>query len=186
MNPLSGLSKLRLATRLMGGCLVVGLSSLPAAASRLPSGRVVFDSPLQLVEIAPLAAEGGPKRYQVTIEIPLTAAEPLEALVIQPRDPQAGLVFDLGTTEVFLEEAYGLSPALPLVSVGGPSPSLNQLLLVLETPVAPGSTLLVVLNPQQPPAPGQYEVGITAYPAGADSVGQFLGYGQIQVPDRAR
>ncbi|MBD0337360.1 MAG: DUF2808 domain-containing protein [Cyanobacteria bacterium Co-bin13] len=164
--------------------LVCGLlsfvSGLPAAASRLPSGRVVFDSPLELLDVSPLEASSDPDRYQIVIQIPLAAAEPLEALVIKPRDPSAGLSFDLDTTEVFIGETYGLRQ-LPLASVGGTPVDLNQVLVVLENPVPPGTTLSIVLNSQQQPADGVYELGITAYPAGADSVGQFLGYGQIQV-----
>ncbi|MBD0269455.1 MAG: DUF2808 domain-containing protein [Cyanobacteria bacterium Co-bin8] len=161
--------------------LLSAVSGLPAAASRLPSGRVVFDSSLELIDVSPLEANGEPERYQVVIQIPLTAAEPLEALVIKPRDSNAGLSFDLNTTEVFVGDTYGLGPEVPLASVGGTPLDLNQVLVVLENPAPPGTTLSIVLNPQQRPADGVYELGITAYPAGEDSVGQFLGYGQIQV-----
>lgn len=171
---------------LAAGLLTVGLwqavTVLPVGASRLPNGRVVFDWPLELVEITPLSlGTGSSDRYQVVIEIPVEAGEPLEALSIEPREYTSGITFDIQGTEAFIGKAYGSGPELPLASIGGMPIDPDHLLVVFEEPVAPGNVVTVVLSTKDTPVEGIYELGVTAYPAGEDSIGQFLGYTQLRV-----
>lgn len=174
------------------------LAAAPALAGRLDNGRVVFDSPLDLVETAPVesvnpsdssrSTDSGPSRHQIVIHVPLGAGEPLEAVVVTPYRRSASapataptISFDTDATEAFVSR-QGRSPRLEpvdLASVGGPSPDLNQALVVLAQPVLPGSTLTVVLTVDNPSDADLHEVEVTAYPAGSDSVGQLLGRTQL-------
>jgi hypothetical protein len=53
--------------------------------------------------------------------------------------------------------------------------------LILNPPVPPGKTVTIAMKPvQNPTVSGVYLYGVTAYPAGAKSHGQFLGYGRLQ------
>ncbi|HEY9735740.1 MAG TPA: DUF2808 domain-containing protein [Trichocoleus sp.] len=195
-------------TPLLASALAL-LSLLPGAsalAGRLDNGRVVFDSPLDLVEVAPVDANAlevpanpsrqanyPPNQHQVVIHVPPEAGEPLEAVVITPRLSSTGtpamaptITFDTNATAAFVSHpSTNPQPEpLELVSVGGPSPDLNQALVVLAQPVQPGDTLTVVLTLEDAADVGLHEVEITAYPAGADSVGQFLGRSQLSPEPR--
>lgn len=151
----------------------------PVLASRLDNGRVVFDSPLELIELTPLLSESGSTRYRLVIQIPPSAGESMEALVIAPRRRQASIAFDLQATEAFLSRANNEVQAIPLASIGGNPVDLNQVLVVFEQPVLPGNQVTVVLTALPSTSSSIHELGVTAYPAGEDSIGQVLGYTEI-------
>ncbi|NJL45209.1 MAG: DUF2808 domain-containing protein [Leptolyngbyaceae cyanobacterium SM2_3_12] len=75
----------------------------PGLSSRLPNNRVVFDRAPELVETSTLpstvAVEG---QFQLVIQVPVDAGEPLEALVVSPRSGEGGLPFDPTATVAYL------------------------------------------------------------------------------------
>jgi hypothetical protein len=70
---------------------------------------------------------------------------------------------------------------LTLASVGGDDLVPGEAIVQFDPPVAPGTTVRVsipaIANPQ---SGGTYLFGVTAFPAGENSSGQFLGYSQIR------
>lgn len=167
------------------GTLILGLSNLGllenAVASRLPSGRVVFDQSPQLVQMVSLAPESAEQSLvQIVLTIPPDAGEPMEALLIRPRDGTASLSFAPDATTAFVGNTAANMALVPLASVGGNSLRPNDVLVVFATPVAPNHQVRVLLTHQTDPPTGTYELGVTAYPSGDNPVGQFLGYQFLQ------
>jgi hypothetical protein len=170
------------------GALTLGLLGTATIstveAARFADGRVTFDRPPTLVETTTVDQEAGLSgRYHFVVEVPANAGEPLEAIVITPRDSAQGINFRLDSSTAQEGEAYSNGPALPLASVGGAPENSPDILVVFEEPVQPGETVTVTLQTPYNPWGGVYLFGVTAYPAGEDSVGQFLGYGRIQIYD---
>ena len=57
--------------------------------------------------------------------------------------------------------------------------------LTFDPPVAPGNTVTIALEPERNPRrSGVYLFGVTAYPSGEKTYGQFLGYGRLHFYDR--
>jgi hypothetical protein len=70
---------------------------------------------------------------------------------------------------------------IPLASIGSNQPkNTGEITIAFEQPVQPGQTVTVAVKSEANPTfGGVYLFGVTAYPAGESSLGQFLGYGRI-------
>jgi hypothetical protein len=141
----------------------------------------VFDRSPELVEATVLSA-GQPEshQFQIVIDLPENAGEPMEALVVHPRETRICFPFDPAGTEAFIGKGEAELAAVPLASVGGLMMSPNEVLVVFTTPIEPGQRVTVQLQPKFAPVPGIYEFGVTVYPSGDNPVGQFLGYERLQ------
>jgi hypothetical protein len=167
------------------GALALGILGTvlcaPAFTSRLPNNRVVFDRSPQLIEATVLPSNSTQyDQIQLVIEVPYNAGEPLEALVVRPRETGFCFPFDPTATEAYIGKPETDLAAIPLASVGGLMMSPNEVLVVFATPVEPGNQVTVLLQPEMSPVPGVYEFGVTAYPTGDSPVGQFLGYEELR------
>ncbi|NEQ42611.1 MAG: DUF2808 domain-containing protein [Leptolyngbya sp. SIOISBB] len=159
-------------------------SGVAAEAVQLADGRIVFDRPPNLVEATTLDyAAGFEGTYHFVIEVPDNAGEALGAIVVTPRDHARDVVFNLDASEAQLSTAYANGPRVELSSVGGRAENPDEVLVVFDDPVQPGETVTVSLETDYNPRGGVYLFGVTAYPAGDNSVGQFLGYGRIHIFD---
>lgn len=160
------------------------LTIASAGAVTLPDGRVAFNRPPNLVEATTLTAGSSERgRYHFVVEVPADAGEPLGAVVITPRDRAERVNFQLNATTAHQGEAYANGPALTLANVGGAPDNPEDVLVVFDQPVQPGETVTIILETEQNPFGGVYLYGVTGYPAGENSVGQFLGYGRINIFD---
>ena len=161
--------------------LAVGLTvAAPVAAGRLADGTVAFDRPPTLVGVSTLTSTAGANgRYHFTITVPADAGEPLEAVRITPYQHVQTIPLDLKATQAAAGAAFAQGTTLPLANVGGTPEDANEALVVFEQPVTPGNTVTITLEAERNPAGGVYQYGVTAYPAGENSVGQFLGYGRL-------
>lgn len=164
------------------GAVVLALASVPepGGASRLPSGRVVFDSSLELVAASVLEGVEEMPQLKFVLTIPRDAGEPLEALMIRPRNQQVAVVLEPEATAAYISKSPTGSAAIPLASIGGVALNANEMLVVFAAPVEPGSRVTVLLTNHNPQVSGTHEFGVTAYPAGNSPVGQFLGYQLLQ------
>lgn len=160
------------------------LSGLTAEAVQLSGGRVAFDRPPNLVEATTLDIGAGfAGTYHFVIEVPENAGEPLGAIVVTPKDHAERIVFDLNASAAHLDTAYAHGPMVELSSVGGSPDNPHEALVVFEEPIQPGETVTVSLEANYNLRGGVYLFGVTAYPAGDNGVGQFLGYGRINIFD---
>lgn len=189
-------SKLKSARLLRTGALALGvllpgsLLGLPVVALRLSNGQTFFDHPPRLVRAATSVAqtEVPGATYHFTLQVPQDAGESLQAVTIVQHENPDTVVFQPNKSRAFAGSSFAGGPQVPLASIGGPQPSgANEETVVFNSPVPPGSTVTVKLTPKRnPDRPGVYLFGVTAYPVGENSPGQFLGYGRLHFYDNQR
>ncbi|KAM3113986.1 DUF2808 domain-containing protein, partial [Phormidesmis sp. 146-33] len=69
-----------------------------------------------------------------------------------------------------------------VANIGGKPSKPGEVTIVFDQPVQPGSTVTVALAAQRNPSwANVYLFGVTAYPDGENGLGQFLGYGRINI-----
>ena len=165
-------------TFLLPGLLLVS----PAMAIRLNNGTVAFNNPPRLIRSATsFGSPNTPSVYQFTISVPENAGEPLQAVTIMQQPNVQTITLDLNQNRAFKGDSFAGGPALHLASIGGSQPqTAHQVMVVFDPPVNPGSTVTVELRSLGNPTLGVYLFGVTAYPAGENGIGQFLGYGRLQ------
>jgi hypothetical protein len=176
------LKPLTISTLAVGMLSTLAISS--AQAVRLANGTTMFEQPPNLVEATTLDQSSvGNGRFHFVIAFPPNAGEPLEAVVITPRNFTNQIAFNLESSEAELATAYARGPMVPLSSVGGDTDNPNDVVVVFADPVQPGQIVTVRLTTKHNPPGGVYLFDVTGYPAGPQGVGQFLGVGRIQIYD---
>jgi hypothetical protein len=146
------------------------------------SRQTFFSHPPQLIRAA--ATQTGvysPSTYEFTLTIPQNAGQPLKAVTIAQVENLETVKFTISDSKSFLGERLTASSEIRLASIGGSQPTKpGEVTIVFEQPVQPGNTVTVTLAAQQNPSwANDYLFGVTAYPVGENSLGQFLGYGRI-------
>ncbi len=157
------------------------LLALPAIAAPLTNGRYSFDRAPQLVRVNSNAAQtnGRNHTYELVITVPQDAGAPLQAITISQPQTTTPVTFQPSATRVV---AGNSGQEIPLVNVGGTPANPGELTLVLHHAVQPGETVTIQLTgDRNPSSSGIYLLGVTAYPAGDNSPGLFLGYGRVTV-----
>jgi Protein of unknown function (DUF2808) len=168
-----------------GGILLHDFSPMPAQAVQLQDGKVYFVQPPSLVSAATTErrASSSGASYYFTLNVPADAGEPLQQVEIAQRDGsiQARLVqFDAEDSRAFVGTRRDRGDDLSLGETTF-NRDTQTLSVVFDPPVPPGTTVTLKLQPKRNPRrDGIYLFGVTAYPAGADAHGQFLGYGRLQ------
>jgi hypothetical protein len=176
-SPLRNDHFLRTGTLLLGILLPTSLLTLSAIAVPLKNGGSVFNRAPSLIETSTSTKiPGVPATYKFTISVPEDAGEPLQAVTITPRENVESLRFDENESR-----AFAGGSALHLASIGGDQPSNSkEVTVVFDPPVSPGSTVTVSLKAKNNPEfGGVYLFGITAFSAGENSPGLFLGNGTL-------
>jgi hypothetical protein len=122
-----------------------------------------------------------PSTYEFTLAVPKDAGQPLKAVTIAQATNVETVKFNISSSKAYVGDRLTASSEIHLASVGGEQPANpGEVTIVFDQPVQPGSTVTVALAAQQNPSlGGVYEFGVTAYPAGENGLGQFLGYGRI-------
>ncbi|NET35121.1 MAG: DUF2808 domain-containing protein [Cyanothece sp. SIO1E1] len=114
----------------------------------------------------------------------MDAGEPLEAVTIKQQENAQTVEFQANENEAFISDSFAGSPVLPLAAIGGVAAEPGEMTVVFEPPILPGNTVTVSVTPEQNPSVGgTYLFGITAYPAGLNSTGQFIGYDRLDIYD---
>lgn len=150
----------------------------------LPSsnGQAFFQHAPRLVRVASSDLGGNrPATYEFTLTIPANAGQPLKAIAIAQAANLETVEFDLTQSKAFAGNRFAAGPEIVLASVGGTHPTnAGEVMVVFDQPVQPGSTVTVAIAAKaNPNYSGTYEFGLTAYPAGENGLGQFLGYGRL-------
>lgn len=158
------------------GCLLS-----QSQAIQLQDGTVYFAQPPRLVETATTYNEvyvwGA--TYYFTINLPENAGEPLQRLTINQREGVDNIHFNLNDSFAFEGKLSGRGQKIGLKDVVGDRKT-RTVTITFDPPVSPGKTITVGLKPwQNPYSSGVYLFGVTAFPAGEKSHGQFLGYGRL-------
>lgn len=174
-----------ISVKALGLLVPASLLGLSANAAPLSDGQSFFKHPPRLLQATTsISGTGLPgATYQFTINIPENAGEPLKAVTIghAEREDLDTVVFKYDESHAFAGASSAGGPQVPLSSIGGSQSLSNEVTAAFDPPVLPGRTVTIVLKPQRNPTKaGIYLFGVTAYPVGESSLGQFLGYSQLQ------
>jgi hypothetical protein len=158
--------------------------SVPGVAVQLSDGKTHFVQPPRLLGAS--TSQSGAyvwgARYYFTLTLPENAGEPLQQVVISQSEGIEFPYFDVSDTQVFEGTRDRERAKLPLKQVVVDRKA-RTVTITFDPPVAPGRTVTIELYPVRNPLGGIYLYGVTAFPAGEQSAGQFLGYGRIHIHD---
>lgn len=147
-------------------------------AVQLSDGTVYFVQPPQLVRATPTFREPYAfSTYLFTLKVPENAGEPLQKVTIAQQAQVETIDFDLGRSYAFIGNR-DRGPAVNVVAAA--NPDNRAITITFNPPVPAGQTVTVGLQARNPSFGGIYLFGVTAFPPGEKSFGQFLGYGRLQ------
>ncbi|AFY44747.1 DUF2808 domain-containing protein [Nostoc sp. PCC 7107] len=161
--------------------LINGYLLSPSSAIQLQDGTVYFAQPPRLVNTITTYNEvyAWGATYYFTISLPENAGEPLQSLAINQHEGVDNIRFDLNDSVAFEGKPSGKGQKVKLQNVVGDGKT-RTVTLRFDPPVSPGKTITIGLKPwQNPRITGVYLFGVTAFPPGEKSHGQFLGYGRL-------
>lgn len=157
----------------------------PSAASELRDGTIFFQSSPRLLEAYSTFSDArvwGAK-YYFTLHLPENAGEPLEKLVIEQRQGFEKIDFQSEETFAFVGDPNAKQAEIPLTEVAE-NEATREISLTFASPILPGTTFSVALKPRRNPRyGGVYIFGVTAYPAGEQSRGTYLGIARFHFYD---
>jgi hypothetical protein len=177
-------------TRSLGSALIVLMGSTglaqPGCAVQLANGTVYFNSPPRFVGASTTfnAVQAWSATYYFTLNLLENAGEPLQRVTIAQDEGVDTIRFDPKQIEAFEGTRDRLGPKISLsdVVVDRKTRSVS---VTFNPPVAPGRAVTIALNPDRNPLyGGVYLFGVTAFPAGEKSYGQFLGFGRLHFYER--
>jgi Protein of unknown function (DUF2808) len=152
-----------------------------ASAIQLADGTVYFEKPPSLVSASTTfnTAHTWGATYYFTLSLPENAGEPLQRVTITQQEGIDSVEFDLEEGRAYEGGRRNSGPRIALggVTQTGDKRSLD---ITFSPPVPPGRSVTIELKPvQNPRYGGVYLFGVTAFPAGEKSHGQFLGFGRL-------
>ena len=164
-----------------------GIQSQSLNAVQLADGTVYFVQPPSLDKaITTFRNPGVPATYYFTLDLPATAGEPLQRVTFKQQQGLEDIRFNLRRSEA---EAKAPSQPRQKLSLGEVTsdPKTHTVSVTFDPPVSPGRTVIIGLHPVGNPLfGGIYLFGVTAFPVGEKSHGQFLGYGRLQFSTPSR
>nr|WP_238718574.1 DUF2808 domain-containing protein [Petrachloros mirabilis] len=120
--------------------------------------------------------------YYFKISVPEGAGEPLQKVTVAQSEGVDRVAFNLAQTRVTdIRRRQSLAVATAQVDAAG------AVTVVFDPPLAPGQTVMLGLRPyRNPSVGGVYLFGVTAFPAGEQPQGRFLGFGRLHFYERSR
>ncbi|MEH2437983.1 MAG: DUF2808 domain-containing protein [Nostoc sp.] len=151
-------------------------------AVQLRDGTVYFVEPPKLVKATTTYKEvnvwGG--TYYFIINVPENAGESLQKVTIAQKEGAENIDYKLNDTRAFVGTSDRQESRLTLGPVTAERKT-RTVTVNFDPPVTPGQTVTIALRPVSNPSfSGVYLLGVTAFPAGEKSHGQFLGFGRFQ------
>ncbi|WP_088240196.1 DUF2808 domain-containing protein [Calothrix rhizosoleniae] len=173
--------ELLFATTLIGTIFIKGFSALPTQAVQLRDGKVYFVQPPRLVKVITTynRVRVSGVRYYFTISLPENAGEPLQKVTINQYQGLENIDFRLKKTISFVGTPSRRGKKIPLQDVTRDKKS-RTVSITFDPPVYPGTTITIGLKPYYNPMHGGiYLFGVTGFPVGEKSHGQFMGFGRL-------
>jgi hypothetical protein len=170
-----------LATAFMLSVSSVVAFQVSSSAVQLRDGTVHFTSPPRLegASTTQNSVYAWSATYYFTLDVPENAGEPLQRVTIAQEPSPDTVRFDLKDTEAFEGGRSGTKLQLGEVTSDRKSRSVT---VNFNPPIPPGRRVTIALAPDRNPSvAGVYLFGVTAFPAGEKSRGQFLGFGRISI-----
>lgn len=162
-----------------------GFATQATQAVQLRDGTVYFTQPPELVTATNTfkgVNEWG-ATYYFTLNLPQNAGEPLQRVTINQHEGTSDIRFDLEDSRAFegTRDRQGTRLTLSEVTRNKETKTVS---LIFNPPVPPGKTITIGLRPvKNPMYSGVYLFGVTAFPQGQKSHGQFLGFGRLHFYD---
>ncbi len=120
--------------------------------------------------------------YSFILTVPEQAGEALGSIVIRPEPSTDRIRFNLETVQAYV--GSGRRGERLLVQAALSETQADGIVVTFDPPISPGKTLTVDLRAwRNPSVGGVYLYGVTAFPAGQQPYGQFLGFGRIHIYD---
>jgi Protein of unknown function (DUF2808) len=167
--------------------IITSLSVFAATAVTLRDGKTYFTKPPRLTS-STTSQDGSyiwGASYYFTVEIPEKAGEPLAKLVIAQETGQGQPQFNAKEAEIFEGTRKNQGDRLKFQSIEISSENPVTITAIFDPPIPPGKTVTLRLYPvRNPQVGGAYLYSVTAFPAGEQAHGQFLGFGRIRIVDR--
>lgn len=149
-------------------------------AVELTDGKVYFIQPPRLLKaVTTFKNVNVPgATYYFTINLPKNAGESLQKVKINQHEGFDRIRFDLDDSFAFRGRPSNRGERLALNTTS--DRELKTVSLKFNPPVSPGETVTIALKPvRNPGTEGVYLFGVTAFPRGENSHGQFLGFGRF-------
>lgn len=159
--------------------LPLGVSG--ASAIERSNGTFFFDKPPRLVNAFTTFSDTHVwgATYYFTIDLPESAGEPLQRIVLEQTQGLENIRFRLHQTEAFTGTPRHPQQKLSLAAVTQDQKS-QTIIVTFDPPVPPGNTVTVGLQPvRNPISSGVYLFGVSAFPRGEKSEGLRLGVGRL-------
>ncbi len=168
--------------------LAIGIITLwPTCALtvELGDGTVHFAAVPRLIKTQTTNKDTGSfgATYYFTLSIPQDAGEPLERVKFFQTEGLSRIRFLPQRTSAFedVKRRQAVMPSEVQIDDQG------AISVLFDPPINPGETVVVGLRPRRNPrTDGVYLFGVTAFPAGEKSQGQFLGFGRLHFYDGFR
>jgi hypothetical protein len=165
--------------------LAIGIAEVTVPVSQavqLRDGTVYFVQPPKLVEATTTYKEtnfwGG--TYYFTINLPENAGESLQKVTIAQREGTENIRYHLDDTRALVATGDRKGAQLTLGAVTSDRKT-RTITVNFDPPATPGQTITIALRPVSNPSfSGVYLLGVTAFPVGEKSHGQFLGFARFQ------
>ncbi|MDF5707942.1 MAG: DUF2808 domain-containing protein [Nostoc sp. S4] len=167
----------------------IGEVTVPVTqAVQLADGTVYFVQPPKLLDATTTYKDVNVwgATYYFTINLPENAGESLQKVTIAQREGSQNIQYDLDDTRAFVTTGDRKKTQLTLGPVTRERKT-RTITVNFDPPVTPGQTVTIALRPViNPSFSGVYLMGVTAFPVGEKSHGQFLGFGRFQFYSNGR
>ncbi len=167
-----------------GLVLTVALGLQPAQSAQIAEGALYFTQVPQLVGIKTFEKGTGSliATYYLTVTVPEQAGVALQRLTLRQSNGTSPIRFIADQTQAYQaqnrQERVG-------VKLTGQDFTTRTTAISFEPAIAPGQTITIMLRPTMNPAvAGTYQFGVTAFPEGEQTKGQFLGVARLQFHNR--
>ncbi len=167
-----------------GAVLLASISApISASAVQLADGTVYFNSPPRLAGASTTqnSVYAWSATYYFELEVPENAGEPLQQVTIAQEEGSETVRFSEKETEAFEGDRTQNKLGLGAVTSDRKTRAVT---VQFNPPVPPGKKVTIALSPERNPAySGVYLFGVTAFPPGEKTHGQFLGFGRLHFYD---
>lgn len=171
-----------LGTLMLGIAAPTTLLSLSAEAIALGGRRTFVKAPRLVNAEATHKTPGTQSTYKFAIAVPNNAGEPIKAVRITQKPNVEDISFKVSESRASVEDSIAGERELAVASLGGAEPDEEEITVVFDEPVQPGSTVTVSVRGTNPSRGGIYQFGVTAFPIEEDSPGLYLGSARLTFP----
>lgn len=159
---------------------VIEGGSRPSEAIQLADGIYFAQPPRLLSATTTFPNPGVWATYYFTLNLSAKAGEPLQRVTFTQEKGRERIRFDLKRSYAFARTPSESKQQLNLGEVTFDREK-KMVSVTFDPPVPPGRTVTLGLRSVRNPLyGGVYLFGVTAFPAGEKSHGQFLGFGRLQ------